>query len=298
MEVSDALEDAIAGLAQRLADAPDAASRSHELNAVYNLFLTAGRSVVDLPASLFPELREALVGVDPRAWNALNNRPRTAFRLVVAGHDEAARAVLAESAWTEKVPFAYVHVEDGRAFAWLPGFRDVRFDGPDSCYDLSDEVGLRATLDSAHLTRERLTLGGVAYLTRAVTTTADEQVLLVLSRAGVADVVVAGQRHRRPELVSGSGSDLFRRAWSGWSAGLDLAAMPPGSGTWRLALAIDHDGLRRSVGLGKTATPLAKQEGNTSVRRRRTVWRLDTSSDPWTLRAAWDRWFRSQPMHR
>src|SRR5271154_2106277 len=96
MEVSDALEDSIAGLALRLADAPDAASRSHELNAVYNLFLTAGRSVVDLPASLFPNLREALVGVEPRAWNALNNRPRTAFRLVVAGHDDAARAVLAE----------------------------------------------------------------------------------------------------------------------------------------------------------------------------------------------------------
>jgi hypothetical protein len=298
MEVSGALEQSIAGLSQRLADAPDAAGRRAELTAVYDLFLSAGRSIVDLPPDLLPEMREALAGDDARTWNALNNRPRTAFRLVAAGHYEAARAVLAEAAWTAKVDPAFVHVDGGQVFAWLPGFRDVRFDAPDSCYDISDGVGLSATVDAAHLTRERLLLGGTAYLTRAVTATPVERVFLVLSRSGMADVMVPGRRHRRPELVSGSGIDLSRRAWSGFSVDIDLASMPPGSGTWRLALALDHDGLRRRVDLGKSADALAKQEGNTSVRRRRTVWRLDTSGQRWALVAHWDRWFRSQPTHR
>jgi hypothetical protein len=298
MEVSAALDGSIAGLAERLSAAPHSADRRRELSAIYDLLIGTGRAAPDLPLEVFAALRNALGGADPRSWDGLNNRPRTTFRLIVAGEDEAALAATAESAAvaadaTSKVEPAFVYVDGGRAFVWLPGFRDPRFTAPDSCYDISEEVKLRATVDTAQLTRASLTLGGTAFLTRAVPTAAAEQVALVLRHTGLPDFVVAGQRHRRPDLVSGTGSELSRRAWSGWSVTIDLGGLPRGSGRWQLALAIDHDGLRRSVDLPDSASPLATQEGNIAVRRKRTTWHLDTAGSKWALVAEWDRWGRS-----
>jgi hypothetical protein len=298
MEVSAALDASLAGLADRLAEAPDGAARRRELATIYDLLISTGRSAPDLPIELFAAIRAALSDADHRSWDGLNNRPRTILRLVVAGEDEAAFAALVESAavaadTTSKVEPAFVYVDGGRAFVWLPGFRDPRFTAPDGCYDISDEVKLRVTVDAAELTRSSLTLGGTAFLTRAVPTSPVEQVALVLRHAGQPDVVVPGQRHRRPDLVSGTGSELSRRAWSGWSVTVDLAALPRASGRWQLALAVDHDGLRRSVDLPEVAGAVAKQEGNVAVRRKRTTWHLDTSGAKWALVAYWDRWGRA-----
>jgi hypothetical protein len=288
------LEDAVGDLAGQLAAAPDTAAQGRELIKVYELLLTDGASYPELPTGLIDALRRALGTVPARAWDQLNTRPRTAYRLIAAGEDVAAWELLTEGVrlardGVERMEPAHVHVDGGRVFAWLPGFRDPRFGVPDECYELTDDVKLRSRVDTAELTADSLTLAGTAYLTRSVRTGQTERVSLVLSRSGMDDIVVAGNRHRRPDLVSGTGTELRRRAWSGWSVTVALASLPAGSARYRLTLAIEHGALRRTSPIG-SATPLAQQEGGVLVRRRRTRWSLDTSASAWSLVSLWERW--------
>jgi hypothetical protein len=295
MAGSVALESAVATLAHNLAAAPDNSAKRRELVTVYDLLLTDGASYPALPSAMMESLRESLRNAEPSVWNELNTRPRTAFRLIAAGEDVAAWELLTEGVrlagdGVEKVEPAHVHVDGERVFAWLPGFRDPRFGVPDDCYELSDDVKAKARIDTAELTPETLTLAGTAFLTRSVRTGPQERVALVLSRSDQPDVVVPGIRHRRPDLVSGGGTALRRHAWSGWSVTVNLLALPSGAGRYRLSLQLRHGDVQRTCALGGTADGAAQQEGKVVVRRRRTEWRLDTASSPWSLVSVWQRW--------
>jgi len=286
--------DALAVLAERLADTSDTTARTRELAAFYDVLVSTHGSFDQPPADLLDSIRRALSETDPAAWDALNTRPRTAYRLIVAGADQAAWDLLTEATrlvreGVERITPAYVHIDGARVFAWLPGFRDPRYGAPEECYELSEAVKLQVRVDDVSLTPDALSLAGTAYLSRNVSTSAGERITAVLHRDGVPDVVVEGARHRRPDQVSGTGTELTRRAWSGWSVSISLAALAAGSGRWRISLAIDHGELHRSTGLGGDATPLVRSIGRRTVRRRRTRWRIDTSGRQWSLVSRWQR---------
>ena len=150
-----------------------------------------------------------------------------------------------------------VFVDDRAVFAWLPGFRDPRWAVPDEVFDLAADVELGARLDRARFDSDRLELAGSAWLTH-LTTRPDDTVELVLID-GDDRVRVSATRNRTPERVADSGPALTALAWIGWSAEVDLGALPRRAANWRVRIEVAQNGVRRGGPLGLRRGPLARQ---------------------------------------
>ncbi len=148
-------------------------------------------------------------------------------------------------------------VDAGRGYAWLPGFRDPRWAVADSVFDVSADIVVRSQLDEIRLVDGRLLLSGWAYLT-LLATSPEESVAVALDGPGGARVVVPAARLRRPDLVKGTGADLTRLAWAGWSAGVNLRELISASGDWRASVVVAHGELARTGELGGQRGPLAQ----------------------------------------
>jgi hypothetical protein len=292
------LEAATARWRQSLADqsAGGTPSRRSEIR---ELVVLLSRATVPQPAPtdvLTPAMVAMIEALPSDVVDSLAPKPRTAVRLVRAGCLDAAWAALCEAAiGVVADPFrAATATGAGRAtgrrplralleppavYARLPGFRDPRFAAPDSCYEIADTVKLRHEVDEVAVIDGRLMLAGWAALD-IVDASPDETVRLVL-RSEDGEVAVAGRRLRRPDLVTGRDEGLRRRAWSGWSVGVDVDRL--GKGEWRVSLELDHSGLLRRGPVGSAAGDLAlagtqgvKPVGDHAVR-----W--DTSGRAWRL---------------
>lgn len=182
-------------------------------------------------------------GLEP-AWtlaedNAAGVAPRPRAGVTWAGGPELSAAP----------PSVPTMIENGRVFAWLPGFRDPRWGVPDDVYEITGRVDLRVLLERASLTRERLLLAGSAYL-NVLTTRADEDVSVVFAGPGGRERRVPATRVRSPEHVQPASSDLGRLAWAGWYVSAGVAALPTAPGRWSVRLEVTQAGLRRAQILG------------------------------------------------
>jgi hypothetical protein len=209
---------------------------------------------------------------------SLRPRERVAIRLLRAGAFDAAWAVLRDNgvgvtteelrantsagvrptAW--RLPLSTL-VEPPRVFAWLPGFRDPRLTAPDEAYDVSDLVTVALRLDELWWDGPRLALAGSAYL-RHLPAQPSDDVSLVLRHGSGAQVTVACERLRRPDLVTDGIDSVSRRAWTGWSARVDGRALRP-SGLWKPSLRITTRGLERETRLAPgrgDAVPAASRQ--------------------------------------
>lgn len=250
----------------------------------------------DLPMDRLTELAAAVrAGVPEGTEDRLPPRVRTLIRLLrreafepawILAHDNAAGVVRpnrARSMWaggsfaSPRLPLPTV-VDNGRAYAWLPGFRDPRWDVPDDVYDIDGEVVLRSSLDQVLLHGRELRLSGGGYL-GLLETGPDDSVVVVLNGPEGAQHRVPAHRARRSDDVRLSGQELTRLAWAGWHARVDLEALP-GPGTWRVSLEITERGARRIAPLGRKRGPLA-QPGlvAASVERRGSGIRVDAEQD-------------------
>lgn len=146
-------------------------------------------------------------------------------------------------------------VEGERVYAWLPGFRDPRWNVPDEVYDITGDIEVRAALDQVRVEGGRMLLAGSAYLTQ-LPASADDTVAAVFTDAGGRRVQVPATRLRRPDLVKGTGPDLTQLAWSGWNAQVELGPVPDGE--WALAVEVGHGEVRRTAPLGTERGPLAQ----------------------------------------
>lgn len=170
-------------------------------------------------------------------------------------------------------------VEEGRAFAWLPGFRDPRWRLPDSVYDVTADARLRVVLEQLSLEGGRLMLGGSAHF-EVLTTRADDEVTVVLRGPGGRMHRVRAERARTPEFVTSSGPELTRLAWSGWHAVVDLTALRQMPGRWSVRLELTQAGLRRSAPLGPDRGPFARTvDGCGPTDERGRVFRLKSGPD-------------------
>jgi hypothetical protein len=298
------LDGAMSELRARLEDGTSRtrAERRAVLRDLYQWLLRATPSSAQPPAASLAAAAELLTRFGSGAVDAMPPRPRTVFRLLLAGSAGAAWEVLIESAtgiveeafrastatgavrtsW--RLPLLTL-VEAPKVFADLPGFRDPRFGAPDDCYDLSGVVRLRQRLDEVTIGDSAVTFGGWAALD-TLATNADERVRLVASNDHI-EISVDGHRLRRPDLVARSRAAQPLRTWAGWSARLDLADPRLVAGSWALALELDHAGVSRRAPIGADASELARA----AVRRHihvggHDVW-WQTALEPWCLEVGW-----------
>ena len=182
--------------------------------------------------------RHGLVGGEAE----LSIRARTAVRLLEHGRAEAARDVVRHE--LDRQPFL-TSLGGGRAYVWLPGFRDPRVDVPDDVYDMTDRVVLRRGLDEVRWQDGRLVVAGFAHLSHLVAEPDDAVVLVLRARDGAVVARVPAERVRRPDRVGTGGQGLTRLAWSGFRAEVDPGALA-GSSAWSADVEVSQSGLTRA----------------------------------------------------
>jgi hypothetical protein len=181
---------------------------------------------------------------------------------------------------TSRLPLP-THLEDGRVYAWLPGFRDPRYGVPDEVYAIDSDVILRGDVDLAELRGRTLRLHGTAYLGLLEAGPRGRVALSLAGPDGAAHQVEA-TRVRRPDHVKSSGPDLTRLAWSGWHAEFDITPLLAVAGTWRITVELDEQGVQRSRVLGRSRSPLAATplfENNPALELSGRAVRLDNAAD-------------------
>jgi hypothetical protein len=247
--------------------------RKAQLRELHDLLLGATAVSRIPPGEPITVAVKVATAVDAALIEAMAPRPRTVMRLFRAGAAAAAWEVLIDNASGTPVR---AQVKASRAFALLPGFRDPRLAAPDHCYDVTDAAVLRHEVDDIQVEAGVVNIGGWAAFDLLATSAAEPVRLLV------GDVAVVGARRRRADLVSGRGEGLVRRAWAGWSATIDLAAVKVGE--WELSLEVDHDGLTRRVSLGTEVSDFARaaSRGVTEYGDRSISWLRDDAG--WRLK--------------
>jgi hypothetical protein len=171
-------------------------------------------------------------------------------------------------------------IEAGRVFADLPGFRDPRFGAADDCFDISAAVRLKAHVDDAVVSRA-LEVAGWASLD--IVPTSPDEAVAVVAVDGDRECRWAAQRHRRPDLVTGTGEGLRRRAWAGWSAQLLPADLGDHPAVWTLSLEVSHDGVARRTRLGTSVGELAARVAGRVLADGGPKVRLDARKAGWVL---------------
>jgi hypothetical protein len=275
--VSDRLRESARELADHAA-AVSGADRDDALREVLrNAHDAVRRAAVDVDATPVDELHALADAVrasipDP-VEDALPPRIRVFVRLLRLGAVEPAWTLAADNAsgfvqassavstWAgpgharTQLPLP-VLIDDRAIFAWLPGLRDPRWSVPDAVYDIGADVESRARLDSGRFRADRLELAGSAWLT-LLSARRDDTVELVLID-GDERVRVSARRARTPERVADSGPALTALAWVGFTAEVDLAALPNRMANWRVRIEVAQDGVRRGGPLGLHRGPLAR----------------------------------------
>ncbi|MBH1933618.1 glycosyltransferase family 2 protein [Streptomyces sp. AV19] len=133
-----------------------------------------------------------------------------------------------------------VHVENGRAYALYPYFRDSTLNIPDDCYDITSELRVRHRVDTADINGSGLRLTGHAYIHRIPAS--DITTELVLRKRGTKT------EQRLPVAsVPGAGDD---GDLPGFDTVIDLAPLSPG--LWDITLAVDAQGVVKEARLGSS----------------------------------------------
>ena len=271
------MTDAISGPADLEAALPSVSVNTVAgLRDLHTLLVATAATVADPPVAALKRVALLLATDGSAPVSQTPPRERVALVLLAAGSSDAAWQLLRDTAalGTKRPAIATV-VEPPRVFADLPGFRDPRADGSEDCYDVSDAVTLAVTVDEVWRDGDVVRLGGSA-VHSLLATEANDRVCVVLTAPGGGRQSVVGQRHRRPDLVKGTGSALTRRAWGGWSASVPLDDRGHGNGPQVLSLEVEHRGIVRSAGIGRNASVAA-----TAV----AAGCLDVSTTPWRLPA-------------
>ncbi|MFF3909154.1 glycosyltransferase family 2 protein [Streptomyces sp. NPDC001848] len=146
-----------------------------------------------------------------------------------------------------------VHAEGGRAYARYPFFRDPSVAVPDSCYDVTSQLGVRHRVTRAELRGTALHLAGHGYLHRVETRDVTTELVLrereskVEYRLPVTHVATPGLGAEEDE-----GRYVYDRA--GFEAVIDIATAADGEpladGLWDISLAIGAQSLTREVRIG------------------------------------------------
>jgi hypothetical protein len=201
----------------------------------------AGRSHA-VPAEierLAAAMRDGTLATDE---HRLSVHGRTAVRLLEA--DAPAPAWLTILHEVMRQPLVTV-VDEGRAYAWLPGFRDPRVGVPDWIYEITDRVVAKCAVEDIRWESGNCVIGGWAHFSY-LTTNPDEMVRLVLRRDDDGhELRVPAYRRRRPDRVKATGLELTRLAWAGFLAKVPGNLVFGRHGSLTVMIELERDGLVR-----------------------------------------------------
>ncbi|WP_369233808.1 glycosyltransferase family 2 protein [Streptomyces sp. R21] len=146
-----------------------------------------------------------------------------------------------------------VAVEDGRAYARYPYFRDPERAIPDECYDVTDQLSLRHQVTRAEMRDGALHLAGHAYFHRVATHDVTTELILRERESG-AECRLPVTHTATPGL--GADEDLGEYTYdkAGFDATVDIATAAEGkalgNGLWDIWLVVGAQGLSREVRIG------------------------------------------------
>jgi hypothetical protein len=255
-------------LLMRAAAASESPER-HVLHAVHGRL--EGVPLDDLSPRPLVALRLVAAAAYDAAWQVLRDN---AVGVVDEDFDVATSSGARRTSW--RLPLTTL-VEPPTVFAWLPGFRDPRYDAPESAYDVTDRVTLAMHLDEMWWDGPKLTLAGSAFLRHVPTSERDEVRVEFAHADGRRSATFAAARVRRPDFVTGTGEHLVQRAWAGWAVSCDVRRLRP-AGLWKPTLRLTQQGITRSARLAP-ARGDAVAGAQARVRLRRAVTRF--SDDRW-----------------
>ncbi|MFF4835614.1 glycosyltransferase [Streptomyces sp. NPDC001315] len=177
-----------------------------------------------------------------------------------------------EASRKRQPPYGTV-VENGRAYAVYPYFRDEKAGIPDSCYDITDELQQNDRLDAVewHEARRRgvLRLRGYGYIEHVDTRKPATELVLRLRNDG-REVRVPTRRTALPALTPEQGH-AFDHRLSGFTADIDITRAMDGAplptGIWDVYLNVLTQGLSTQRRFGaRKADDLAPARGGRSGR--------------------------------
>ncbi|NDZ79694.1 glycosyltransferase family 2 protein [Streptomyces sp. SID10853] len=146
-----------------------------------------------------------------------------------------------------------VHLENGRAYACYPFFRDPAHPVPDACYDVTSQLGVRHHVTRAELRGTTLHLAGHGYLHRVETRDVTTE-LVLRERESRTEYRLPVRHTGTPQL--GTDEDQGRYAYdlAGYEAEVGLATaadgQPLADGLWDICLVIGAQGVTREVRIG------------------------------------------------
>ncbi|WP_308295905.1 glycosyltransferase [Streptomyces sp. ISL-96] len=216
------------------------------------------------------ELRDMLSGSYPESLKTrVNAITRLRCELILRGKlTELLELERAEQAHKSAGTSPDVLVEDGRAYARLPFFRDTGLGIPDACFDITRELQARHRLDSVSLDGTRLTLTGHAYLRRVPGERTGVE-LVLRERDSTAEHRVPAE----PVTTAGLGADedggAYTYADAGFSVTADLLSVADCGrlprGLWDVFVALDTDGVTREIRFGNKRLPQVDAKPATHV---------------------------------
>ncbi|WTI17601.1 glycosyltransferase [Streptomyces sp. NBC_00820] len=159
-------------------------------------------------------------------------------------------------------------VDGGRAYARYPYLRDESLAIPDSCYDVTDQLGLRHQVTRAELLGTELHLAGHAYLHRVETEDVGTE-LVLRERDSKTEYRLPVTHTATPGLGATEDDGRFAYDLAGFEAVVDITTAaggkPLGDGLWDISLAVGAQGLSKEVRIGSKRAADVSGEPETQV---------------------------------
>ncbi|MFF4401192.1 glycosyltransferase family 2 protein [Streptomyces sp. NPDC001480] len=159
-------------------------------------------------------------------------------------------------------------VENGRAYARYPFLRDPAHPVPDSCYDVTAQLGTRHLVTRAELHGTTLHLAGHGYLHRVETREVTSE-LVLRERDSKAEYRLPVTHTATPGLGAAEDRGRFAYDLAGFEVAVDITTAADGEplpdGLWDVSLAIGAQGLSKEVRVGSKRAENVSSRASTHV---------------------------------
>ncbi|GGY17658.1 glycosyltransferase family 2 protein [Streptomyces djakartensis] len=146
-----------------------------------------------------------------------------------------------------------VLVDGGRAYARYPYLRDRSRGIPDTCYDVTSQLGVRHHVSRAEPRGTVLHLAGHGYLHRVATEDVSTELVLRERDSGT-EYRLPVTHTATPRLGEDEDEGSYRYGNAGFEAAVDITTagdgLPLADGLWDISLAIGAQGISREVRIG------------------------------------------------
>ncbi|MEU8993139.1 glycosyltransferase family 2 protein [Streptomyces sp. NPDC048558] len=182
--------------------------------------------------------------------------------------DELLELIRFEKELTQSKVSTPVVVHDGRALARYPFLRDPARDIPDSCYDVTAQLGVRHHVTLADVRGTTLHLAGHGYLHRVATEDVTTE-LLLRERDSKEEFRLPLTHTATPGLGADEDEGHYAYEKAGFEASVDITTAADGGplrdGLWDISLAIGAQGITREVRIGSKRSTAVSGKAATHV---------------------------------